>query len=532
MKSKYLIYILLPFFCFGCDVLEEDPKTILTPPGYYNTKTGIETLVNACYARLRSFHASGTNFLRLTEQGTDIFETGIDGSANWDTYNISLTAGELSGVWNNCYIGINACNNVAHYIGTASGMTDSEKKVREAEARFLRAYMYYILIMQWGDVHLTLEATEGVQTEANRTPVNQILDEAIYPDLRFAVENLPEKQSEYGRIDVYGAKFFLSYVLLSDQRSAKQQYDEAAQLAVSVIEDSDYALQETRAMVFDQENDGNKEIIWSLQFSTDVSLRESGNQTHLFFVPKYDRDIPGLVRSIEYMRSFTRFKPTQHMIDLYDDTKDSRYTAYWRDTWYVNKVTSTLNIGDTALHFPKSAWSKEKIDSKNYRVFNPENSTAISGVDRSSSTYYLQLKKFDDTKRTSINETSGSRDWVCFRLAEAYLLAGEAYYRGGDNDNALKYINILRRNCALPGKESDMEIAFSDLSIDFILDERARELCGENKRWHDLKRLGKLIERTTLYNSRANLTSKHLLRPIPQSQIDRCSNEYLQNEGW
>ena len=537
MKKKYFLCFLSPLFCFclGCSILEEDPKTILTPPGYYDTKIGIETLVNACYARLRSNLASGTNMLRLTEQGTDIFESGIDGSINFDNYNISLTAGEITNTWQDYYIGINACNNVTHYIGTAKGMTDSERKIREAEARFLRAYMYYFLIMQFGDVHLTIEATEGVQTEANRTPVSTILDEVIYPDLNFAVENLPSTQPDYGRIDAHGAKFFLSYVLLSDERSAKQQFDQAAQLAVSVIENSNYALQENRFKMFDQDNENNNEILWSIQFSQDESLRGSGNQTHLFFIHKYETNIPGMIRSIQYGRPYTRFKPTQHMSDLYDETIDARYQAYWRDEWYVNSPTATLNLGDTAIYFPKNPWTREQIDSKNYRVYNPESSESLgTGYLRVTNQYYFQLKKFDDTKRTSINETSGTRNWVLFRLAEAYLLAGEAYFRGGNLDDAVKYINILRRNCALPGKESEMEITASDLSVDFILDERARELCGEGKRWYDLKRLGKLLERTMKYNSRASTSMQpyHVLRPIPQSQRDRCSNDYPQNEGW
>lgn len=114
---------------FSCDILEEEPKTVLPPDGYYNTKTGIETLVNACYARLRSFSASTTNLLQLTEQGTDIFEAGVDGDVNFDTYNISLTAGQITKIWEECYIGINACNNVTYFINSVSDMSDSDKKV-------------------------------------------------------------------------------------------------------------------------------------------------------------------------------------------------------------------------------------------------------------------------------------------------------------------------------------------------------------------------------------------------------------------
>ena len=163
MKKIFLTSIMFLSLFFSCDILEEAPKTVLPPDGYYNTKTGIETLVNACYARLRSFSASTTNLLQLTEQGTDLFEAGVDGDVNFDTYNISLTAGQITKVWEECYIGINACNNVTYFINSVSDMSDSDKKLREAEARFLRAYMYYHLIMQFGDVHLSLEPTVGVQ---------------------------------------------------------------------------------------------------------------------------------------------------------------------------------------------------------------------------------------------------------------------------------------------------------------------------------------------------------------------------------
>ena len=103
MKKIFLTSIMFLSLFFSCDILEEEPKTVLPPDGYYNTKTGIETLVNACYARLRSFSASTTNLLQLTEQGTDIFEAGVDGDVNFDTYNISLTAGQITKIWEECY---------------------------------------------------------------------------------------------------------------------------------------------------------------------------------------------------------------------------------------------------------------------------------------------------------------------------------------------------------------------------------------------------------------------------------------------
>ena len=67
-----------------------------------------------------------------------------------------------------------------------------------------------------------------------------------------------------------------------------------------------------------------------------------------------------------------------------------------------------------------------------------------------------------------------------------------------------------------------------------ILDERARELVGENHRWFDLTRMGKLVERVRLYNSdgKDNIQPHHVVRPIPLSQIDRTSGGYAQNPGY
>jgi hypothetical protein len=125
---------------------------------------------------------------------------------------------------------------------------------------------------------------------------------------------------------------------------------------------------------------------------------------------------------------------------------------------------------------------------------------------------------------------------VLIRLANAYLLASEAYLRAGNKAEALKYFNAIRRNAAFPGKETAMEISEAELDIDMILDERGRELCGEWYRWTDLKRLGKLPERAMLNSyviSRGTKwDNKFLLRPIPQTHIDRCTNEYPQNPGY
>lgn len=106
--------------------------------------------------------------------------------------------------------------------------------------------------------------------------------------------------------------------------------------------------------------------------------------------------------------------------------------------------------------------------------------------------------------------------------------------RDGAPGDAVEYVNAVRRRAAKPGMEDQMEITDSELDLDFILDERSRELYAEYKRWLDLKRTGKLVERVREHNRLAedNIEEHHTRRPIPANQIQRTSNDYPQNPGY
>jgi hypothetical protein len=123
------------------------------------------------------------------------------------------------------------------------------------------------------------------------------------------------------------------------------------------------------------------------------------------------------------------------------------------------------------------------------------------------------------------------------RLGETYLIAAEALLKAGKPGEALPYINTLRRRAAIPGQEKAMEITVDQLNMEFILDERARELLGEMDRWFDLVRTGTLVERVKKYNPDGGPTIQpyHALRPIPNDQIDRTDGgreAFPQNPGY
>ncbi len=122
------------------------------------------------------------------------------------------------------------------------------------------------------------------------------------------------------------------------------------------------------------------------------------------------------------------------------------------------------------------------------------------------------------------------------RIAEMYLIAAEAEMKAGNLTEAAKYVNILRTARAKTGKVAEMQVLPNQLTLDFMLEERGRELGGEQLRWFDLKRTGKLIEYVKAYNpnAKANIKDFQLVRPIPQSHLDVITNksEFQQNPGW
>jgi hypothetical protein len=150
--------------------------------------------------------------------------------------------------------------------------------------------------------------------------------------------------------------------------------------------------------------------------------------------------------------------------------------------------------------------------------------------------WFIQMNKHSDPTRATAMETRSSRDMFIIRIAEMYLIAAEASMQSGNMTEAVDYMNRLRTKRAIPGKEAAMQIAASDMNIDFILEERGRELIGECLRWFDLKRTGKLVEYVQLYNfeARDNIRPYHTVRPIPQTQLDAVINkdEFKQNPGY
>jgi hypothetical protein len=258
----------------------------------------------------------------------------------------------------------------------------------------------------------------------------------------------------------------------------------------------------------------------------------------------YDKQ-PGMERSVAYGRPYQRYVPTLHLLDLFNESIDQRYAGTFQTVWKANVANlkaGTVNgypqmaFGDTSMLFIKTVATPAQIAKAagRYKLFDRNTMFKEDGslLLRSQ---FIQMSKFMDPTRLTANQEWSSRDGFVIRIAEMYLIAAEALMKTNSAE-ALQFINELRKKRAIPGKEAAMAVTAKDLTIDFILDERARELAGELFRWYDLKRTGKLVSYVQKYNAdaKANIRETHLLRPIPQVQLDAITNkeEFKQNPGY
>ncbi len=529
----------------ACMDLNEDVVTGLTP-GAYGTEALFQEFVNASYEPLRSFWAQEQGFT-LTEFGTDIYTKGADGSykfVNDYTTQLNPTVDYITNTWNNFYRAINTINAALDQAPVVQ-MDSSAKVERMAEVRFLRALYYFYLVQMFGPVHITLHEMTAPTTEAHRYPVDSVYDGVIIPDLKYAEAHLPSVQQDYGRatkgaVQHLLAKVYLTRLRVPDDAAAdevaKQQagdFANAADYAQRVITSGLYTLLPRFADVFDLHNERNAEVVWSVQFTADPLTTGPGNSGHLYFLMEYDV-LPGMLRDIANGRPFKRFRPTKFFLGLYDRTKDARYDAQFKRVWYANNPASIpkdangtpkFQLGDTAVFVSATDSDTVRVQTRPYRTYTPKTYS-----DR----IFPSLNKFEDPYRLSVNETRGSRDFLLFRLAETELIAAEALLRDGRAAEGLDHINRVRRRAAIPGHEAEMDLTVGQLTLDEVLNERARELAGESMRWFDLVRTHTLVSRVRLYNAEggANIQPYHALRPIPQTQIDRTTTPFPQNPGY
>ncbi|HEY4148627.1 MAG TPA: RagB/SusD family nutrient uptake outer membrane protein [Chitinophagaceae bacterium] len=572
----------------GCaKKLEEHPYTTFTP-SFFKSPSGLQSAVNTLYSGMR-FSYGPEPALAITVMGTDEFtgadqvtaSTGGQYVRSFALYGgstpISPSDGSLLNQWNTSFSFINLANAV---VGDAPGvaMDTVAKTTLVAEARFLRGLYYLLMVEQFGAVPTDLGSGDLVFNQNayqgfNRLPTADVLVKdynAIIGDFIFASQNLPlTRPTNAFKLSRAAAYCMLARAYIFRAYSTAQQgndFQNGYAAAMEVINNqSKYgvSLLQDFGQVMAQGNDYNSEILYSVErLPNDLNDNEvpistntagAGNNASVDFAPNYTAvtnvKAPGVGREAIYGRPYRRFSPTTWLFNtaFADKFNDSRFDNSFRMVWFTNAGNGgTINYGDTAFLLAKTQAIADSMNAipKKFPVIPPAKFWTLQNNDPQD--VYPYLSKFADSLKGNFNDVVSGRPFVVAKLSEVYLLAAEAAMQTSNTTGAATLINVLRTRAAyrpgltstdLANRVAANQVSSGQMTLDFILDERTRELCGESCRWPDLAMRGKLVSRVQAFNPDAgpNIKAFHVLRPIPQSELDALivpNSSIYQNPGY
>ncbi len=539
-KKKTLVFfhLLLLLGISGCDdkFLTEMPKDSLNPDVVLTSKAGFENYITALHQTARN-ELTREDLTMFFDQniGTDVATTGQEPAVNFRNYATYLIPENpvAQTFWNWGYSNMLAIANTiivyAEKPEIANMWTsDAEKNAIIAEAKFFRAYTHNLLANLYGGVPIVDTIYTGPKTDFVRNTRMEVYESA-QRDLEFASAWLPQtvEKAKEGRIVKAAADHLLTEVYIN-----LGSYQKAIESASKVIDSGLYKLMTER---FGVEKDQPGDVYSDL-FKDGNQNRSSGNLESIY-VWQFEHFTPGGGGSSRGNHNLRGWGPfTIHIRDpdgnpmiIVDSlgrgvgwVRPTNYFLYdlWAEDWNNDIRNSSYNIRRNYYYNnPVSAYFQKPVEKK-------------TSLEDTMQNLYPTIRKIEG-KPWNDNNTSGqtAKDFMVYRLSETYLLRAEAYFRNGDIGNAVNDINSVR------SRANAKPAAAGDVSIDYILDERARELITEEPRRRTLMRMGKLVERVRKYNiresTRNTIEDKHELFPIPQTAIDANFSVPLgQNAGY
>ena len=548
------------------DLLTEVPKDFLTPENSYTDRKGFEAALANIYLSIRNdFYANSDQWQNFDLMGVDVDLNNPRTSNDvyteyfyWNTLNADN--GIAKKWWQRLYGYIYSCNVIIDRAESSlvKWNTEEEKNAIVGEAKFLRAFAYRFLGNMWGKAPIVLEETTSPQFNYQSATQEEFYKQCK-EDLLFAVQWMPEIDNQKGgRASNVAARHLLSEILI-----CLKDYNGAVEQATAVINNPSMSLMTERFGklkdftfegydyqgekepwgdvywdLFRENNfnriDGNKECIWNVQF--DVELQGGGNtgvsggnfglerwfgaawwsQKDLDGTPNWLKDILG-------GRPVGAVSPTKYAAEQIwqykdswnKDIRNSKYNMkreyYWTNPngRFYGQLMTEETLGDKATSF---------------QVTDPTYMKIIAAQ------HHGQFK--DATSGETHDNGRIYKDWYIMRLAETYLLRAEANLLAGKADAAAADINAVRN------RANATPVTASDVNIDLILDERARELYLEDFRLNTLMRMNKLVEYLMKYNPKVIQAGykldDHLNKlPVPNSEIEaNKEGGLIQNDGY
>ena len=562
MKKIYFSAIIVSLLCFSLTSCFSDLDTEplddneLVSSKVYSTADGYMGMLAKCYSSLILTGQKGgdggdgdlqganegySGYVRLLfylqELSTDNFlmpssSNGLRKMLNmqWDASNAPV----VTWTYQRLYMAIAYCNEFLRECTEdklrARGLWEemgADCEAYRAEARFIRAYCYAALCDMFGNVPYIDENT-GVKDVPEQQSRKDIFEYAEKELLDIDSKLKDSHVAKYGHVDRVAAWFLLSRMYLNAETWIKvNRYDDALKYAKKVIEEGNYPLARDYREIFLADNDQCSEIIWPL--CQDGQKAQSSAGTNFYVKAFVNGPMNELYQTGVGSRGWGNVRAKTTLVDAFDPA-DVPFDV--NDSWGNNKADKRALFMTALPNQRKETWDDNLAMT----------STFTCG--------YGYIKWRNVTKNDQLapqGEAYTSIDFPMFRTGEAYLIAAEAILRGaqgGTRAQALSYVNEIRQRAYMSGKyakagvRSDVAGTITDaqLTLDFILAERQRELASELVRRTDLVRFGKFTKGNNWdwkngERLGADVDDHFNVFPIPETE--RTNNPNLkQNDGY
>jgi starch-binding outer membrane protein, SusD/RagB family len=504
------VFFLLQISCSE-DFLAPKPLSFLSPENVYTSKAGFESALMSMRKNIimDSHGAQGTAHMLQETQSSDV---GVANFAiDYRQFMLSTNNNLWTTMFQTIYRYLREANVVISRIDDAKWTSEAEKNAVLAEAYFFRSYWYYRLVNSWGDVPWVGSEVKDVKLDYQTYSRWAILKK-IQTDMEWAVQWMPTAKIA-SQPNKYAAYHLLSKICL-----ANCEFDKAIDACNQVI-NGPYALMTNRFGV--DKSIAKCNVMWDLHRRENKNITEN-TENILAVVERYESPTAAKQFSI-FSTSGTlstttipgvstmRFYNCTWWHSLARDSEGKRPTldsgpqynylgrgnpdcpmpdwlaygawAYGGQTW---KNTTDLRRADTCWTDKKEIISNNPA-SKDYGK--PVNPMYLATLVDSNTVFFANwcMKTWNKQDNPAATPVGGDADWYVFRLAETYLNRAEAYFWKNDLTNAAADVNKIRlRAQALP-------ITPAEVTLDFIFDERARELWIEEKRHNELVRASYIL---------------------------------------
>lgn len=385
LKNRFFVALAVgigAFSLYSCsDSFLDEVDSRGATADFFDTPDGMRALAIGLPSSFR-LHSSHEYSYPMTNYGTDEFAVGSDPAGQpWNDYDVRLQSRVTSSsnttqpyqLWEMAYVFLNSCNlTIAKAPAVLAGQPDLNTIL--GEAHFVRGWLYFWLLQQWGDVPLVIEPPVGMPREFPRTPKAEVLAQVI-EDFQFAYDNLTNPASRTtGKIYKDAAAHFLAKALVYRQSeingnafSATRDTDLSKALTLCDEVIAHRPLAPNFMDLFDYTGpDGANENLPEVLISAQYSKQSNGangqftNMLGLQFVSIYQNWF-GIERNLEGGREYARLRTTDYAMDVYDRVNDSRFWKSFRTAQTVN-VAARTNDGQTGWPAgPNQAWKKGQM---------------------------------------------------------------------------------------------------------------------------------------------------------------------------